>query len=542
MKRVLALLLSLFAISAQATQHFVCDCQTGAAVGCVAGSSGGSDTAASPKQLVSQLTLAVSDNVSFCLGGAWAANASITGPGGTSTTQTLPWSAPFLWNTYSSPNFSSVVPPKITFSGTGFDFNKVNYNEVTGLNIIGSDAAGSKGIILTTAIGMYSHGNEISHFEIGLTPSDGDNSVRTQDFISIGDNIHHNVHLGFEGCADRTWLENGTYDSNGNTTTVDHNIYVAGLGTRCNDVVIRGNTLTNNLALVSGTSGGQCKAVSMVSHGWITNMTIEDNIILESGVNSTECYGMSFGGATGTVSPPAPPNNQDFTNLVVRRNKITLSSMGTQAIQISSAPNAIVSDNVIEHTNNQTDAGFYCIVMDTTTPTVSRGDVLGSSARVVNNSCKITLQTSSPVLSQTSCWVMGTTGSGGDVLANNACTMVAGASSTLRVMQLQGRNRATSFTNISNNVGINLNGTTAWDEVNATPGAASESGSSITDPNWSAFPAVNSGSILIDAANTTYATRIAYGRYYPVTTRDIGADEFNKSVRAPLGIGYGRVK
>lgn len=523
---------------AQATQHFVCDCQTGFAAGCVAGSSGGSDTAASPKQLVSQLTLAVSDSVSFCLGGAWAANASITGPGGTSTSQTLPWTAPFLWNTYSSPNFSSVVAPKITFAGTGFDFNKVNYNEVTGLNIIGSDVGATKGIILTAAIGMYSHGNEISHFDLGLAPSDGDNSVRTQDFISIGDNVHHNIHIGFEGCADRTWIENGTFDSNGSSTTIDHNIYVAGLGTRCNGVIIRNNVLTNNL----GYSGGTCRAVSLVSHGWVTNMLIDGNQITETGVNTTECYGMSFGGATGSTSPPAPPNNQDFTGLVVTNNRITQASMGTQGIQISGAPYAIVSNNAIEHTNGQTDAGYYCIVMDTTTPTVSRGDVLGHDARVVNNSCKITLQTSSPVLSATSCWVMGTTGSGGDVLSSNACTMVAGASSTLRVMQLQGRNRATSFTNISNNVGINLLGTTAWDEVNATPGAASESGSSITDPNWATFPAVNVGSILIDAANATYASRIAYGRYFPVNPRDIGADDFNKSVQAPLGIGYGRVK
>lgn len=537
-KLIIAFGLSLLASIAQATNHYVCDCQAGAAGTCVAGSAGGTDTAASPKQLVSQLTLAVSDTVSFCLGGAWSGHASITGPGGTSASTMLPWTAPFVWNTYSSPNFSSSASPRITFSGTGFDFNQVSYNEVTGLTLIGSAVANSKGIIMTAAAGMYSHGNNISNFALGIAPSDGNNSFRTSDFISVGDTIHNNVNIGSEGCADRMLIENDTFDSNGSTTTLDHQIYVAGLGTQCNDVVIRGNTLTNNMKY----AGAACAAVVIVGHGWITNMTVEDNTITETGTNTAECYGISFGGPPGSTSPPSPPNNQDFTNLVIRRNRITMSSLASQAIQVTSAPNAVISDNAIEHTNAVSDSGFYCTVLDTNTPRPSFNDAYGGNAKVINNSCKIVLSTASPALSTTACWVFGTNGTGGDVVSNNACTLANGGSATLRVFQLQGRNRSTSFANISNNVGINLSGTTAWDEVNSTPAAAGESGSSIADPNWATFPAVNIGSVLIDAANVTYATRIVYGRYYASGTRDIGADERSKSIQAPLGIGIGRLK
>lgn len=548
---ILASLLAFAGLSAQAATINICDCQAGHDTGCVPGSSGNPGTAASPKQTIEGMSLTSSNTYAFCMGGALTGLSTISPPGGSSA------AARTIFTSYSSPNFTSSASPLLTFNTGGFNVSKACHVEIGNISLIGPNALGSanKGIVVANSCDVYQHDLDVTQFDFGLHISEGDVSARNTDISYINVRSHHNLEMGLEGVADRMLVQGGRYDHNGTTSAADHNIYLGAVDYRNDSVTIRGVTLDNNTPYSVG-AAGKCDAVSLVAHGPITNLLIEENRIDEP--NGTgNCYGIAVTHDTGgSVNP------HNFKGLIIRGNKISLNGAVQTGITWNSGTGAIVENNQVWMKTSATgvvgidfDGGMWTGGSPTG---VARGDVYGSYNTVRNNSVYIEFTVSAPNGS-IACVQAGAGGSIGanahDVVVNNLCYLKgnSGDTSSLRAFNVNGRAIST-FDAWDYNLAFCSSCTTiTWADNTKTTltnarSAGFDTNSVNADPVFVALPAsgntydfsIQTSSPAKNVGHPTRSSRTAYGRYMTNGQRDIGSDEFGATVVAPMGAGVGQ--
>ncbi|MBV1889342.1 MAG: right-handed parallel beta-helix repeat-containing protein [Proteobacteria bacterium] len=136
------------------------------------------------------------------------------------------------------------------------------------------------------------------------------------------------------GCVD-CLIENNQFTNNGFGKAVfNHNIYLSGNETYVTDgLTIRGNTLYQSTLI-----DGKCQGVSLVGHGVMKNVLIENNMIKEDeGAATGHCWGIAID--TGYSK------EESFYGLTIRNN--TVLNVGGLAIGCNSCVDATIEGNTI---------------------------------------------------------------------------------------------------------------------------------------------------------------------------------------------------
>ena len=181
----------------------------------------------------------------------------------------------------------------------------------------------------------------IQGFGIGVY-SAGSNAVTSTDVNGTNDRITlknstiiNNSAQGWLGGGINLLIENNLFQNNGFEKAVfNHNIYLSGsTRTVTSGVIVRGNTLYQS-AIVDG----QCQGVSLVGHGVMDNVLIENNIIKED-------EGKAGGGCWGIAIDTGYATEEEFKNLTIRNN--TIINVGGMAIGCSSCVGVSIEGNTI---------------------------------------------------------------------------------------------------------------------------------------------------------------------------------------------------
>jgi hypothetical protein len=238
----------------------------------------------------------------------------------------------------------------------------------------------------------------ISGHEVGVliqgsnAPNPGSNG-RNERITLKNSRITDNAGQGFEGSCDGCAVINNIFDNNGfKAASLYHNIYWDG-AVDSTGGLISGNTLTR-----SGVVTGKCRAVSLVVHGIHTNLTIENNTLMEAVGSAAEpCWGIAVD--TGYASAEA------FTGLIIRGN--TIRNVGNVGIGINACTDCLIEGNTIVQAQ-----AFSTIAINIPDRSRGAGDGLLSRVTVKNNS--ITMNNNS---AQTAL-ILGGEGTGHSVTGN----------------------------------------------------------------------------------------------------------------------------
>src|SRR5690606_4641636 len=129
-------------------------------------------------------------------------------------------------------------------------------------------------------------------------------------------------------------IENNYFENNGTHPSLDHNIYLAQKDVPARGIIIRNNTLYRS-AIVDA----KCQGVSLVGHGLLEDVLIENNVVKEdAGKVTGGCWGIS-------IEPGYNKVDESFRNIVIRNNKII--NVGGNAIGCASCDGVVVEGNEI---------------------------------------------------------------------------------------------------------------------------------------------------------------------------------------------------
>ncbi len=369
MKKLLAILLLALCGPTMAATYYIRDCGAGSEGTCTAGSDaadGLSDANAwqNCSKIKTHFNTAPAGTVyRFAKGAAWATcDLAFTGAPNTSGR-----SNPIIFDSYSPATGGTVVPKLTNAAGTLFGFvdsGNSDHDEgyiVRNLHLIGNNVG--TGINVGGDADYVTIDNvEIEKFTIGVRCNGGTTNAQnpgsdglSEHFIVKNSNIHDNYQQGLElSCSDML-IENNTISKNG-ANIGDHNIYVDDsavgspqVATTLTQIVIRGNTLTENTPY-SGTTytAGTCKSVSLVMHGLKSGILIENNVFKETTVpTSANCWGLGID--AGQYS--APYNVEGFSQVVVRGNTFVNYAI---SVSLDICQNCLVENNYVytETTSN----------------------------------------------------------------------------------------------------------------------------------------------------------------------------------------------
>lgn len=213
-----------------------------------------------------------------------------------------------------------------TKSGAGVQlFNDVDDVLITNMHIEGFN------------IGVYSAGSNVV--------ADGAISNQMNDRLIVQNStIIKNKKIGFLGACNDCLIDNNHFENNGNHPSLDHNIYLAQKSFPAKGITIRNNTLYKS-AIVDG----RCQGVSLVGHGLLEDVLIENNIIKED-INKVSggCWGIS-------IDPGYSTMDEAFRNITIRKNKII--NVGGVGIGCASCDGVLIEDNEIIDEGNVLRAG-----------------------------------------------------------------------------------------------------------------------------------------------------------------------------------------
>lgn len=345
MRLTIFFLLILFSIPVFAVDNFYCECNAGSSPQCISGlDSNDGLTIYTAKRTFGKASsdfssIQAGDSIKFCRGGSFTATrkhrwvnfncsrnniCTVTDYGD----PTLP--KPFITQTANQSLFAledggnadhdegyvfsdmNIKCSGCTENGTGYGFflsNDVDYVTINNMSITGF------------SINVYIAGAN--------RPNPGADDG--QDFITMNRlTILNGKRQGFLGGANNMVLSNSYFEKNGRGNNRDHNIYL----NRGSNMVISGNELYR-----SALQNGSCVGVSLVAHGNISDLLIEDNYIHED-------IGLAGGGCWGiAVDNGGYRNAEGFTNITIRANRVV--NVGNMAIGVTACDNCIIEDNVI---------------------------------------------------------------------------------------------------------------------------------------------------------------------------------------------------
>jgi len=386
--------------------YYVCDCGAGAAASCRPGDDLAEGSVARPFRSYEQArrqfaTIDAGDAIAFCRGG------SFTVPVASSqrwVNERCRASQPCIVRDYSpswappdaAPPIISAPPKTGVFS---FD-NGGNARHEEGYTFANLDLEGSGSGWAFFAYNDIDDVNichlTINRFDIAVHVGDANaldpGSDGRNDRIALRDSrITNNAGQGWLGASTGSSIEGCLFSNNGyGRAILNHNIYLSGHpGTS-------GMRVVGNRLLQSAVVDRRCQGTSLVVHGTIDHLTIEDNeIVEERGAAADTCWGI------GVV-----PGNGDpelFNDVHISRNRIT--NVGNVSIAVSACHACAIENNVIINEQGFNDAAIQV-------PAIAplAGDATDDRILIRNNSIYIDSGTGI---------ALGKAGSG-HVVANNA--------------------------------------------------------------------------------------------------------------------------
>ena len=346
----LAPLVFFFSITtANAADYYYCDCQAGASNQCVAGNDSNNGTSpSSARQTFSSANSTFNkifsgDSINFCRGGSFTANVKhkwtnnkCTASNACTVTaydlsghQDIPLAKPIITQVTNNALFSLEDGGNADHE-EGYVFSNLD------LRCTGCLTNGGNGFFLFNDIDHVIIDNiSLDGFDIGVHLA-GSNAVNpgsdgTLDFITLKNlNIVNSKRQGILGGANTLEISKSYFENNGGGVVLDHNIYIS----RGNNITISSNELYRS----SLDSNGNCTAVSLVVHGKVNNLLIENNIVRED-------IGKAKLGCWGIAVDPGYNTAESFTNITIRGNKVI--NVGNLGIGVTSCDTCIIENNII---------------------------------------------------------------------------------------------------------------------------------------------------------------------------------------------------
>jgi hypothetical protein len=480
-----ALCLGLAATPAVAATYYFSDCQSGAAPTCVAGNNANAGTSpGAPKRDLSGLELTAGDTYRFARGGSWVNFALKLALPGSSKAR------PTVFTDYIPAGRDLGLPILRTPAGqTAMAFTEggaADHDEgyvVSNLELRGTGNSG-KGIFVfndadhITVDGVVVDGFEVGVQVAGFNPPNSGSNGESEYFTLRNSVIRNNSGQGFLGAGPFMLIENNGFDNNGFRQAIyDHNLYVSRVST---NVTVRGNTLTRNARV----NGGPCASVSLVAHGTHPNLVVEDNVVFEDKV-SLGCYGIDLNSSTRSSTSP-----QDFSNLVVRGNKVIFADTAQSSglgIGCSSCPGALIENNTVVFMG-KVGGSTGINVPSTNIFYAARGDKVDTNATVRNNSIYI---------SSTSTGSAGVRIAGVDAVrdsvVSNLVIFATGTPVRATCFLTGGRPRAAFYAS-SDNLCYRVGGPGQWSDQHPSLADAQAKGFDLrsrnTDPKLTALPSL----------------------------------------------------
>lgn len=382
------LLTLFFANHVIANDYYICDCTSGADLDCIGGNDiTGNGSIVNPWQSYEKARatfngMTAGDTINFCKGGYWSINSledqwfnsSCLANNRCVLSDYLPdWATgdellPILKRNNQSNMFSFV------------DEGVANHEEgyiIRNLKIIGSEQ--SAGLFFNNDIDDVLMDNlDISHFSVGVqvqfstTACDVNDplcDLGSQRLLLSNSRIVNNHMHGWLGGSYLTQIVNNYFaDNGGSNAQFDHNIYLAGW---LEDMQVIGNQLYHS----SLDQNNVCQGTSLVAHGTIKRLLIENNTIWEDiGFAGNGCWGIAINTA---YSDP-----ELFEDIIIRGN--TIRNVGNLAIGVNACTNCIIENNIVEQSQN-----IGTIAISAPNTSSGAGDAVMDNLMVRNNSIYI---------------------------------------------------------------------------------------------------------------------------------------------------------
>lgn len=223
---------------------------------------------------------------------------------------------------------------------------------IKNLDLIAMEKTGS-GIMLYNDVDDIVMDNlHIEGFNVGVYSAGANNASsgnQANDRVVLKNStIINNKKQGWLGGCNDCLIENNHFENNGNLAVFDHNIYLDSpikKQTFYNQgITVRGNTLTK-----SNMVDGKCSGVSLVAHGILKDLVIENNLIKEEAGKVTEhCWGIGI--------DPGNSLEESFIGVRITNNKLI--NVGNTGIGCASCVNVLISNNTIIDEGNVLRSGI----------------------------------------------------------------------------------------------------------------------------------------------------------------------------------------
>jgi hypothetical protein len=324
------------------TPHYFCDCGTGAAAGCVAGSDSNDGLSKdTPKRTLASAistlnALTNTGTVALCQGGAFTG----TGSNYLSNSHCTSGTTCFDLREYNPSTFSvaATVKPIINnASGAVTLFNIWNSSNggfrIMNLRLQGANNGGdnNNGVFIYKGAHDVTFGNvEFDSFTLAFydESTDGMNS----NVKLTGSFISNSYGQGLLGSSNNMEVSYNYWEGNGSNNVFDHTIYISSA------VEIYGVSIVGNY--IHGQYGSTCQGTAMVAHAAIDGLNVSNNTIeIDSDKTTGGCYGIGFNNVTGNS------HAVNYRNAVFSGNIII--NGGNTSLTVSSCPGCVIENNLI---------------------------------------------------------------------------------------------------------------------------------------------------------------------------------------------------
>jgi len=331
-----ASVLILFSVAAQAQNYYICDTGDDANMG----KSETQPFKTHTKAMSMFSKLYAGDNILYCRGGKFYADTFTRIANTKCGPQNVCTIGDYGSESKPKPIIYAVGQTPFNFQNGGDSKSDGGY-VVKNLDLIAIEKSGS-GIMLYNDVDDIVMDNlQIEGFNVGVysaganNPSSGNQA--NDRVVLKNSTIINNKKQGWLGGCNDCLIENNHFENNGSLAVFDHNIYIDSpikKQTFYNrGITVRGNTLTK-----SNMVDGKCSGTSLVVHGIIKDLVIDNNLIKEEvGKVSDHCWGIGV--------DPGNSLDESFVGVKITNNKLL--NVGNTGIGCASCVNTLISNNTI---------------------------------------------------------------------------------------------------------------------------------------------------------------------------------------------------
>ncbi|MDC0358774.1 hypothetical protein OAO01_08160 [Oligoflexia bacterium] len=357
--------------------YFVCNCGTGADSDCVAGSDSNSGTLTSPFQTFEKARtqfnlLQAGETIGLCSGGVFEVTSGTrlvnencqADKRCTIRDYTPTWAS----GDEGKPIINSPSTSVFSLEDGGAPNHEEGYI-IANLELHGG-GSGNGVFIYNDIDDVLLYGLVIDSFHIGVhcagsnsDPEAGSDGLNERIVLSNSTIRNSDGQGWLGGCTDCV-VDSNTFINNGFGKAVfNHNVYWSGATQR--------GKITNNDLYQSALIDGECKGVSLVTHGKHSDLLIENNTVREDvGAAGQGCWGIAIDGGGGS--------GEVYDGLIIRGN--TVVNVGNLGIGCTSCQNAIIENNIVIH-----EQAFGNTAIGVPSKSSSSGDLPTTNVTVRNN-------------------------------------------------------------------------------------------------------------------------------------------------------------